>query len=177
MPCRFQQGFTRRPIISKRQPRRSLLGAGKCQACHAPEHESLTDRTAHSQAWPTWTWRPNLPMGNSKIGRRSGRTAFTAMATRSATKNRSRPRPAGKYVLADLPIRYVIGSGRFSRSYLIERDGFLYESPATWYAARPGWGLSPGYDDTTRGLSVGSNCGACGVMWGASSRSTRVRNG
>jgi tetratricopeptide (TPR) repeat protein len=25
-------------------------------------------------------------------------------------------------------------------------DGFLVESPLTWYAARPGWDMSPGYD-------------------------------
>jgi predicted CXXCH cytochrome family protein len=46
----------------------------------------------------------------------------------------------------DLPIRYLIGSGHFTRSYLVEVDGFLHESPITWYASRKGWALSPGYD-------------------------------
>ena len=43
-------------------------------------------------------------------------------------------------------VQYVIGSGRQAFSYLIERDGFLYESPITWYAKDRRWGLSPGYE-------------------------------
>jgi tetratricopeptide (TPR) repeat protein len=46
----------------------------------------------------------------------------------------------------DLPVRYLVGSGHFSRTYIVEVDGFLHESPITWYAARKSWGLSPGYD-------------------------------
>ncbi|MFI5456371.1 MAG: cytochrome c3 family protein, partial [Isosphaerales bacterium] len=43
-------------------------------------------------------------------------------------------------------VQYVIGSGRQGFSYLIERDGFLFESPITWYAKDRRWGLSPGYE-------------------------------
>jgi tetratricopeptide (TPR) repeat protein len=43
-------------------------------------------------------------------------------------------------------VAYVIGSGRQAFSYLFERDGFLFESPITWYAKDKRWGLSPGYD-------------------------------
>jgi hypothetical protein len=50
-------------------------------------------------------------------------------------------------VMADHAIQYVIGSGRHSRSYLLEIDGFLVESPLTWYASRKAWGMSPGYDE------------------------------
>jgi hypothetical protein len=43
-------------------------------------------------------------------------------------------------------VQYVVGSGRQAFSYLIEHDGFLYESPITWYAKDRRWGLSPGYE-------------------------------
>ncbi len=49
-------------------------------------------------------------------------------------------------VMADYAIPYVIGSGRHSRSYLLEIDGFLVESPLTWYTSQKAWGMSPGYD-------------------------------
>ncbi len=49
-------------------------------------------------------------------------------------------------VLAEYPVRYVIGSGSHVRMYAVEADGFLVESPVSWYAARSAWGLSPGYD-------------------------------
>jgi len=49
-------------------------------------------------------------------------------------------------VLSDYPLKYVVGSGHHSRTYLAEVDGFLVESPVTWYTARDAWGMSPGYD-------------------------------
>lgn len=49
-------------------------------------------------------------------------------------------------VLSDHPLKYVVGSGRHSRTYLAEVDGFLVESPLTWYTSRNQWGMSPGYD-------------------------------
>lgn len=48
-------------------------------------------------------------------------------------------------LLSEYPVRYVIGSGRHSRSYLIEQDGFLMESPLTWYSSLQKWDMSPGY--------------------------------
>jgi hypothetical protein len=54
---------------------------------------------------------------------------------------------ASPLVMADHAIQYVIGSGRHSRSYLLEVDGFLVESPLTWYTSRQAWGMSPGYDE------------------------------
>ena len=42
-------------------------------------------------------------------------------------------------------IRYVLGSGARGLSYLIERDGYLFQSPIGWYAQQRRWDLSPGY--------------------------------
>jgi hypothetical protein len=42
-------------------------------------------------------------------------------------------------------VQYAIGSGQRGRSYLIERDGLLYQSPITWYSQQQRWALSPGY--------------------------------
>ena len=30
-------------------------------------------------------------------------------------------------------VRFVVGSGRLGIAYLIERDGFLFQSPIAWY--------------------------------------------
>jgi hypothetical protein len=49
-------------------------------------------------------------------------------------------------LLAEHPLKYVVGSGRHSRTYVVEIDGFLTESPATWYSSKKAWGISPGYD-------------------------------
>lgn len=49
-------------------------------------------------------------------------------------------------VLTEFPVKYVVGSGHHSLTYLVETDGFLVESPITWYSSRKAWGMSPGYD-------------------------------
>ncbi len=40
---------------------------------------------------------------------------------------------------------FAIGSGHQTRSYLLWRNGYLYEAPLTWYVAKKQWDLSPGY--------------------------------
>ena len=47
-------------------------------------------------------------------------------------------------------VQYVVGSGRQALSFLIERDGLLFESPITWYAKDRRWGLSPSYETRNR---------------------------
>ncbi len=43
-------------------------------------------------------------------------------------------------------VQYALGAGRQAFAFLIERDGFLFESPITWYARERKWDLSPGYE-------------------------------
>ena len=43
-------------------------------------------------------------------------------------------------------LSYFIGSGRRGRSYLFSIDGFLYESPASYYSRDRRWDISPGFE-------------------------------
>jgi Flp pilus assembly protein TadD len=42
-------------------------------------------------------------------------------------------------------VRFVLGSGNQGASFLVDRDGFLFQSPISWYARQRRWDLSPGY--------------------------------
>jgi predicted CXXCH cytochrome family protein len=44
------------------------------------------------------------------------------------------------------PVRYLLGSSRQGSTCLIEHDGFLFQSPISWFSAKPGWELAPGYE-------------------------------
>ena len=59
-------------------------------------------------------------------------------------------------VLEEHPLRWVVGSGHHSLTYAAEADGFLVESPATWYAGRRRWDVSPGYDRPDQNLYTGN---------------------
>jgi predicted CXXCH cytochrome family protein len=39
----------------------------------------------------------------------------------------------------------VLGSGARGRSFLMERDGFVWQTPISWYAQSRKWDLSPGF--------------------------------
>ncbi len=43
-------------------------------------------------------------------------------------------------------IRYVLGSGSRGRSYLIDLDGELFQSPIAWFSQAQRWDLAPGYE-------------------------------
>jgi hypothetical protein len=67
-------------------------------------------------------------------------------------------------ILAEHPVNYVVGSGRHSLTYLVESDGFFFESPVTWYRSKQAWGMSPGYDDeSNQGFerAIGEGCLHC----------------
>ncbi len=44
-------------------------------------------------------------------------------------------------------VTYALGSGTRGIAYLIERDGFLFQSPIAWFAQQGRWGISPGYGE------------------------------
>jgi Flp pilus assembly protein TadD len=46
-------------------------------------------------------------------------------------------------------VRFALGSGTRGTTYLIERDGFLFQSPIAWFAQKGRWDVSPGYGEPT----------------------------
>jgi Flp pilus assembly protein TadD len=42
-------------------------------------------------------------------------------------------------------VTYALGSGARGRSFLVERDGFLFQSPISWYTGSKTWDLAPSY--------------------------------
>lgn len=127
------------------------IGAERCATCHR-DAEASYRHTAHSLALAEIDIDKEPPDGeffdpglqrHYRIYRRDG-VLHHEESIRSSTGE--------PLVLNDLPMRYVIGSGRFSRSYLVERDGFFFESPATWYSAPKEWKLSPGYEHGNLGF-------------------------
>jgi hypothetical protein len=60
-------------------------------------------------------------------------------------------------------VQYIIGSGTRSFSYLIEHEGFLFQSPITRFSQKRIWDLSPGFEGRTERFErpVGPECLSC----------------
>jgi predicted CXXCH cytochrome family protein len=62
--------------------------------------------------------------------------------------------PDGKVLAqAEAEVQFVLGSGSRGRSYLINHDGYLFQSPVTWYPESGRWNLAPGYETRNQHFS------------------------
>jgi hypothetical protein len=105
-------------------------------------------------------------------GRAEGMTTFEAGSSRFTVERRGgrevhrESRTDGKgRVLAEIEavVKYALGSGTRGVSYLVERDGRLFESPVSWYSQKGRYDLSPGYerDNAHFNRPIEPNCLFC----------------
>jgi cytochrome c-type biogenesis protein CcmH/NrfG len=130
------------------RPEVRCVGDEACARCHAgiaetyrrhPMGRSLSPvGAATADLGDAGDGRPLFRAGglDYSIERRDGRV-FHCEARRDAS---------GRVVARnEAEVRYVLGSGSQGASFLIDRDGFLFQSPISWYARGRRWDLSPGY--------------------------------
>ncbi len=132
------------PYLNTR-PEAKYVGSEACRACHEDRHESFRHTgmgrsmaavdLAREPADATYDHAPSKR--RYQISRKDGRMWHRELLLGAAPE----------VVLAEYPQAFVVGSGRHSLTYLCEAEGFLVESPATWYTSRRDWAMSPGYTD------------------------------
>ncbi len=121
------------------------IGSSACGKCHPANMQSYL-QTPHSQAF-TDVNPANEPADGSFHHEASGRTYRVYRKNGQLHHEEVMRSEEGREITKqDFPVRYLVGSGHFSRTYLIEVDGFLHESPITWYTSKQKWHMSPGYD-------------------------------
>jgi hypothetical protein len=123
----------------------TFVGSAKCIACHEQEHEGYRHsgmgrslaRLDPQREPADAVVEHSLSQRRYEIVRREGKMFHCELLFRAEGQ---------QVVLQEHPVSYVIGSGNHARGYLLEIDGFLVESPLTWYQSRQAWDMSPGYD-------------------------------
>ncbi len=77
-----------------------------------------------------------------------GHTQFSIERRGDRVFHKETQRDEGGRVLAEVEaeITYALGSGTRGISYLLERDGRLFQSPIAWYSQKRKWDLAPGYE-------------------------------
>jgi hypothetical protein len=146
-------------------PNARYVGSAACRACHA-SHEVSFRRTGMGRSMaevdaalaPADAVFDHAPSKRRyQVCRKDGKLWHRELLLTSGP---------GEVVLSEYPVRYVVGSGHHSLTYLVEADGFLVESPVTWYTARKAWAMSPGYDNPDQvgfERAVGEGCLICHV--------------
>ncbi|MBQ18687.1 MAG: hypothetical protein CMJ65_16370 [Planctomycetaceae bacterium] len=121
------------------------VGSGSCSECHldqANDHAA----SSHTRALATINLDrepPDSDFFHAASGRR-----YRVYRNEGAFRHRESVYDADdrELVLSDHVLTHVVGTGHQGRTYLIEDDGFLIQSPITWYTSRNRWQLAPGYD-------------------------------
>jgi predicted CXXCH cytochrome family protein len=75
----------------------------------------------------------------------------------------TRTGPDGALLLDfSLEAQYAIGSGTRGYSYITDRDGFLFQTPISWFSQKGIWDKSPGFEaDRFAGRPIGEACLYC----------------
>jgi Flp pilus assembly protein TadD len=130
------------------RPGVAYVGDEACSRCHREialayrSHPMGRSLAPVSRAWegPPITAATGLPFESQgwqyNLERRDGRMFHKA----------SRRNAEGS-VLAEIEaeVRFALGSGTRGTAFLIERDGFLFQSPISWFAQKGRWDIAPGY--------------------------------
>jgi len=127
------------------RPEVGYVGVAVCKGCHRSKYDSYL-HTAHSRALADADPK-NEPPDGAFEHKPSGRSYRVHRQGEQLWHEESLSTPEGDLIARlDLPVRYLVGSGNFSRTYLVEDGDFLSESPLTYYAQKKSWAMSPGYD-------------------------------
>jgi len=124
-------------------PTVNYVGPEKCAECHAEEHRSY-ELTAHSRTLQLLDIEDEPPGG--EFDHEPSKRSYRIYRRKDKMHHQEflRLKDGAELILSDHPVDYLIGSGRHTRSYLVEIDGFLVQSPITWYESRQEWNMSPG---------------------------------
>jgi hypothetical protein len=144
---RVRDVYAESPFLNAR-PGVAYVGDAACARCHReitvayrshPMGRSLAPVGGAGEGPPT-TAATGLPFEyrglHYAVERREGRVF------QKATR-----RDAAGSVLAETEaeVRFALGSGRRGTVFLIERDGFLFQSPIAWFGQKGRWDIAPGY--------------------------------
>jgi Flp pilus assembly protein TadD len=135
------------PLLNVR-PNVHYVGDEVCASCHADKAETYRRHPMGRSLAPI-----AQVAANQQYDRKSGNPfdafGFQLRIERHGDQvvHEELQRDASGKVISQItaPIQFAVGSGTHAYSYLIQRDGVLYQSPITWFSQKKTWDLSPGF--------------------------------
>jgi hypothetical protein len=138
------------------------VGSQACSRCHAEIYKkysatSMSRSSGKAGAGPSLENLDHATFSDAALGAEYRISAAPAGFRLDFSR-------AASGVRGQRSLEWSVGSGRVGRSYISSLDGFLFQSPVSYYSRGQKWGLSPGYQQhdfihLTR--AVGTGCLQC----------------
>ncbi len=149
------------------RPSVRYVGDAACASCH----QSIAKRYATHPMGRSLTPIAHEPLLDGQGGARAWfvRDGIEFVVERQDDRviHREIQRDGKGNVLADTSaeVHFAMGSGRQGRSYLINRDGLIFQSSISWFTSKKAWDLSPGFERNQEHFfrPVGPACLSCHV--------------
>lgn len=131
------------------RPDIAYVGDAECRDCHLPIAQSYQGHAMAQTLMPVERMRP-LPEDaahHHPFDTLGARFQIEHNGTRVRHRRTSLGRMGDGQPVYDttVDVHYAIGSGTHGISFLSERDGFVLETPISWYSQKKRWDLSPGF--------------------------------
>jgi hypothetical protein len=135
-----------------------------CAECHPARAASYADHPMGRSLLPAAraTIPPTGPDFHNPFTAQGSQ--FLVEAGAGPVRHRRRQLAADSRPAAELDwqVDYVLGSGARGYAYLSDRDGYLFETPISWYSQKQAWDLSPGFGpELLTGRAVVPECLFC----------------
>jgi Flp pilus assembly protein TadD len=135
----------------------------RCSECHAPHSSSYAVHPMAHSLRPIAEAAPREPPPPKSPFEAFGSRFQVDHQGEKVYHRRTRLDSMGRTVAEQSwEVHYVIGSGSRGFSYLTDLEGYLFQTPISWYSLRKGWDLSPGFGPTLQsGRAVLHDCLFC----------------
>jgi hypothetical protein len=132
------------------RPEVKYLGGKACAECHPSQSETFHRHPMGRSFLPTSNVAPEerYDATSNNPFERFG-FLFRASQRQGKVYHRQIRRDSIGNVLTEHEdeVDFVLGSGRQGRAYLVNRDGYLFQSPISWFSQKEIWDLSPGFTE------------------------------
>ncbi|MDQ2898445.1 MAG: tetratricopeptide repeat protein [Acidobacteriota bacterium] len=150
----------------------SVSGADSkaCAGCHAEIYRRYITTPMARTSGIAGAASPRESFQHASIAAPIGGARYEIASSRSGATDALSFRFSDGEIRGWRSLDYFLGSGVVGRSYMTDIDGFLFQSPVSYYSNPAAWGISPGYErdaeiNLTREVTPGCiSCHATGLQ-------------
>jgi Tfp pilus assembly protein PilF len=145
------------------RPDVQYVGDAVCADCHADKVETFKKHPMGRSMSPVADGL-KLPMDSAAHNpfQAFGSTLRMEKQGQRYFQRETRTDASGKIIYENaMPVDYVIGSGNHGHSFLCDRDGYVFQTPISWYSSKHIWDVSPGWSAFGAGRTVNVHCLYC----------------